>query len=144
MAGVYFDTSAFVKLLVQEPGTDLADDLWNGCDTALASRLAYPEVRAALAAAHRNRTLSTTAITAAEGTWDRYWQAVRPVELSRRVERLAGKLSRDHELSGADAVHLASALVLDDPGVVVATWDRRLRAAAENVRLAVAPTSLGR
>jgi hypothetical protein len=29
---------------------DLAAALWDGCDAAVASRLAYPEVRAALAA----------------------------------------------------------------------------------------------
>ncbi len=50
MAIVYFDSSAFVKLVVDEDGSDLAALLWDGCDAAVASRLAYPEVRAALAA----------------------------------------------------------------------------------------------
>ena len=57
MAIVYFDSSALVKLLVEEDGTDLVAQLWDGCDAALSSRLAYPEVRAALAAAYRNHTL---------------------------------------------------------------------------------------
>lgn len=51
MALVYFDSSALVKLVVEEHGSDLAAELWDGCDAALSSRLAYPEVRAALAAA---------------------------------------------------------------------------------------------
>jgi predicted nucleic acid-binding protein len=51
---VYFDASAFVKLLAEETGSDLAAELWDGCDAAVSSRLAYPEVRAALAAAARN------------------------------------------------------------------------------------------
>jgi predicted nucleic acid-binding protein len=51
---VYFDSSAFVKLLVEEEGSNVAATLWDGCDAAIASRLAYPEVRAALAAAVRN------------------------------------------------------------------------------------------
>jgi predicted nucleic acid-binding protein len=55
MPRVYFDSSALVKLVVQEEGSDLAADLWDSCDAALASRLAYPEVRAALAAAGRKR-----------------------------------------------------------------------------------------
>ena len=50
MALVYFDSSALVKLVIGEAGTELAVELWDGCDAALASRLAYPEVRAALAA----------------------------------------------------------------------------------------------
>jgi hypothetical protein len=54
VALVYFDSSALVKLVVEEAGSQLAAELWDGCDAALASRLAYPEVRAALAAAARN------------------------------------------------------------------------------------------
>ena len=51
MAFIYFDSSALVKLVVDLVGSDLAAELWDGCDAALSSRLAYPEVRAALAAA---------------------------------------------------------------------------------------------
>lgn len=50
MAIVYFDSSAFLKLVVEEDGSELAAALWDGCDAAVSSRLAYPEVRAALAA----------------------------------------------------------------------------------------------
>lgn len=42
MAIVYFDSSAFVKLLVEEDGTDVAAALWDGCDAAFSSRIAYP------------------------------------------------------------------------------------------------------
>lgn len=44
------DSSAFVKLLIEEEGSDLAARLWDRCDAAIPSRMAYPEVRAALAA----------------------------------------------------------------------------------------------
>lgn len=50
MALAYFDSSALVKLVVEEASSDLAAELWDGCDAALSSRLAYPEVRSALAA----------------------------------------------------------------------------------------------
>lgn len=35
MAIVYLDSSAFVKLLVQEDGSDIAAALWDGCDAAV-------------------------------------------------------------------------------------------------------------
>ena len=35
MALVYFDSSALVKLVVQEAGSELAAELWDGCDAAL-------------------------------------------------------------------------------------------------------------
>ena len=83
---VYFDSSALVKLVVEEAGSDLVADLWNGCDAALSSRLAYPEVRAALAAAGRNNDLDDHDLTAAEEAWEEYWNAIRPVELTREVQ----------------------------------------------------------
>lgn len=139
---VYFDSSALVKLAVEEVGSDLAANLWDGCDAALSSRLAYPEVRAALAAAGRNHDLDEPELAAAERLFEEYWVTIRPVELSRRVERHAGQLARAHSLRGADAVHLASALAIGDRDTVFAAWDRRLHAGAGAVRLRVAPAHL--
>ena len=143
MALVFFDSSALVKLVVEEAGSQLAWELWDGCDAALASRLAYPEVRAALAAAARNYDLREDDLRAAEQAWENFWAATRPVELTPSVERRAGQLARDHALHGADAVHLASALAIDDPALVVAVWDRRLHAGALASGVQVAPADLG-
>ncbi len=139
---VYFDSSALVKLVVEETGSDLSAELWDGCDAALASRLAYPEVRAALAAAGRNHDLAARELGAAEQSWDRFWAAIRPVELTAAVERQAGQLACVHALRGADAVHLASALAIGDPDLVVAVWDRRLHAGAHAAGARVAPAKL--
>jgi predicted nucleic acid-binding protein len=139
VALVYFDSSAFVKLLVEEDGSELAASVWDGCDAALSSRLAYPEVRAALAAARRNRDLDDGALEVAEHAWEEYWGATRAVELTRAVERHAGQLARDHALRGADAVHLASALAIGDVDLVMAVWDRRLHEGARAAQLRVAP-----
>lgn len=136
---VYFDSSAMVKLVVEEAGSELAAAMWDGCDAALSSRLAYPEVRAALAAAGRTHDLGDTELAAAEQAWEEYWAATRPVELTAAVERHAGQLARRHALRGADAVHLASALAIGDPELVFAVWDRRLHAGARTARLRVAP-----
>ena len=142
MALVYFDSSALVKLVVDEAGTDIASALWDGCDAPLSSRLAYPEVRAALAAAERNADLTARELRTAEATWEDLWAAMRPVELTASVERTAGRLASQRALRGADAVHLASALVIGSPDLVVAVWDRRLHAGAVAERLAVAPATL--
>jgi uncharacterized protein len=142
VALVYFDSSALVKLLVEEVGSGLVAELWDGCDAALASRLAYPEVRAALAAAARNRDLAQEDLEEAEGAWEDYWAASRPVELTESVMRQAGMLARLHALRGADGVHLASALAIGDAGVVMAVWDRRLHAGAAEAGLRVAPYAL--
>jgi hypothetical protein len=142
MALVYVDSSALVKLVVSEEGRDLAADLWDNCDAALASRLAYPEVRAALAAAGRNHDLSISDLETAEQNWEQYWAAVRPVGLTAVVKRHAGLLARTCALHGADAVHLASALALADPDLIIAVWDKRLHAGAASAQLRLAPARL--
>lgn len=142
MALVYFDSSALVKLVLDETGSDLAAALWNGCDAALSSRLAYPEVCAALAAARRSHDLTESEASAAVSDWEEFWASMRPIELSADVERTAGGLAVAHRLRGADAVHLASALALGSMEVTVAVWDKRLHSGAVSAGLAVAPARL--
>lgn len=139
MALVYFDSSALVKLVVEEAGSSLVAQLWDGCDAAFASRLAYPEVCAALAAAGRNHDLGDDDLRTAELTWEEFWTTTRAVELTAAVERHAGELAREHGLRGADAVHLASALAIGDPDLIIAVWDRRLHAGALATGSNVAP-----
>jgi uncharacterized protein len=140
---VYFDSSALVKLVVHEQGSELVAELWNGCDAAFSSRLAYPEVRAALAAAARNRAITLDDLREAEDAWEEFWAATRKVELSADVGRQAGHLAGSHALRGADAVHLASALAIGDDDLVVAVWDRRLHAGVLGAGIQVAPAELG-
>jgi uncharacterized protein len=142
MALIYFDSSALVKLVLDEPGSPLAGELWDACDGALSSRLAYPEVRAALAASARNHDLDADELREAEQSWEEFWAATRKVELTPDVEQHAGQLARSHALRGADAVHLASALAVDDNDLVVAVWDRRLHSGVLAAGVQVAPADL--
>lgn len=142
MAVVYFDSSAFVKLLVEESDSDVAARLWDEADVVVASRLAFPEVSAALAAARRTERLDVSSERRAHRDWDELWAATRVVELTDNVAADAAKLSRKHRLGGADAVHLASAMTLGEASPILAAWDARLRAAAIQAGLVVAPRAL--
>ena len=139
MAIVYFDSSAFIKLLVEEDGSDIAAALWDGCDAAVSSRLAYPEVRAALAAAGRAHRLGGEEQLQAQAMWEEYWAATRAVELTENIAHHAGNLATAHALRGADAVHLASVLAIGVDDTVFAVWDQRLRTAAQEVGVGLAP-----
>lgn len=136
---VYFDSSAFVKLVVEEEGSDLAAALWDGCDAAISSRLSYAEVRAALAAAGRDHRLDSDAQRQAESAWEEYWAATRPVELSEAIAAHAGQLAGQYALRGADAIHLASALAVGADGLLFAVWDQRLRSGVDAVGIEPAP-----
>ncbi len=136
---VYFDASASVKLLVEEEGSEVAATLWDGCDAAVASRLAYVEVRAALASAGRAGRLPRKSLRRAEQAWEGFWASTRPVELTSSLTADAGDLAARYALRGADAVHLASLRAVGTADTVFATWDARLRAGALAAGARVAP-----
>lgn len=142
MTTACFDSSAFVKLLVDEHGSEHAARIWNDADLVVASRLALPEVSAALAAAHRAGRLDDAGARTARRQWAGFWAATDVVELTERIAADASRLAGRFVLGGADAVHLASALVLRPSDPVLVTWDRRLAAAALAAGLAVVPGDL--
>jgi uncharacterized protein len=139
MTTSYFDANAFVKLVVEEAGSDLAEQLWDASTEVISSLLAYPEVRAALAAAHRAGRIDDRQLDTAEDEFEAFWASVRTLELTEALARIAGHECRTHALGGADGVHLASALAAVDAGVLVVTWDRRLSDGARAAGLLVAP-----
>ncbi len=136
MAIVYLDTSALVKLVVEEPGSALAAALWDGADLVVTSRLADTEVRAVLASGRRAGRLEGGHATA---EWDRLWPGLHVLELGESVTTAAARLIEQHPLRAADALHLASALELRSPDLVVAVWDEHLAAAARAEGLRVVP-----
>lgn len=140
MTIVCFDSSALVKLLVDEPGSDLAERLWNEADTVAASRLASPEVSAALSAARRAGRLDETSEQKARRAWSSYWTAIDVIELTAAVATDAADLAERLRLGGADAVHVASARTLSASDLILVSWDRRLSTAAFEVGLSVAPS----
>jgi uncharacterized protein len=139
MAVVYFDSSGFVKLLVEEVGSDVAARLWDEADAVVSSRLAYPEVHAALSAAGRAARLTPADERRARRAWNEYWAATRVVELTAGVASSAAGLARRFVLGGADAVHLASALAMVEIEPILLAWDARLRAAAAEAGVLLAP-----
>ena len=139
MAIVYFDSSALVKLLVEEVGSTVSAALWDGADAVITSGLAYPEVRAALAAAHRSDRISQQSLAKAKAAWERFWEALGTVELNRALLESAGNVAEHHHLRGYDAVHLSSALTVEKSNLVMAVWAVRLRKAAVESGLSVAP-----
>ena len=135
----YFDTSAVVKLLVQEEDSAQARGLWDGASAAVTSRLAYPESRAALAAARRGGRLTKGSLDAAKRILDRVWAQVHVVELTSEIAVAAGDLAERFALRGYDAVHLASAISLGTGSAILATWDDDLAVAAGRAGLNTAP-----
>lgn len=128
----YFETSAIMKLVVVEEGSDEAGALWDASDLVITSRLSYPEARAALAAARRARRLSEKELVNAKRALEGRFREIDLIEVTQHVARSAGDLAEQYGLGGYEAVHLASALAFDAEGVVLATWDRELAQAGRD------------
>jgi uncharacterized protein len=135
----YLDTTAFVKLLVDEPGSVDAKSLWDEAGVVITGRLTYPEVRAALAAARRDRRLTPRTHRKVVDAFEQVWVMVNKVELAPALARMGGELAERRALRGYDAVHLATALAAMERGGLFVSWDRRLVKAAVAEGLAVAP-----
>jgi len=142
MTTAYLDTSALVRLVRHEPGSELAAALWNRAPLVATSRTSDVELRAVLAAGARRGLLDADEHAAALETWSHLWPALYVVETTRAVTDRAAELVATHPLRGGDAVHLASALLLA-PDVVVAVWDEHVAAAAQAEGLTVLPGRYG-
>ena len=142
MSTLALDTSAAVKLLLPEIGATVVSDLWDGSARVVASTLIRPEVASALSRRRRQGDISAAQHRSLSDAWEVIRSEIGFVQSNGDVVDLAVDLTHRHPLSGADAVHLASALALGIDDVVLVTWDARLHAAALAEGLAVAPGSL--
>lgn len=138
---VYFETSAFFKLVVDEEGSTEAVELWEAAHRVVASRLMYPEARTALAAAARAGRVTSSELRLVRSRLESRWNQVEIIEIDDEIARSSGDLAEAHALRGYDSVHLASAVALADETSVLATWDLDLRKAALDAGLQVAPPS---
>ena len=136
------DTSALVKLLVDEVGSDLVVRVWDGADVRVTSRLAVAEVAAALHAARRAERLTGRELRVATTAWDQYLPALRFLEVTPALAAQAADLTATHALGGADAVHLAGVLSMRSASPVLAVWDKRLHAGALAVGVRTLPATL--
>lgn len=134
----YFDSSAFVKLVLDEPGTHHARDLFTSASWIQSSTLLIPEAHAALARARRNRRLSPGGETRAFDILGRLLAEVEPLELSEDLAERAGDLAATLGLRGYDAVHLASYERTESESSVLVAADGDLTRAALSLGCAVA------
>lgn len=159
---LYLDTSALVKLYVEEEGTEAVQRAVDDAESVATSAVAYPEARSAFARLERDGHLSSEEHRTAVAALDRDWPSYEVVDVTRSIGGVGGALAARHLLRGFDAVHLASAVVLraarelsyheaverDDtetlpPEVLLMTYDASLLAATRRENLAYEPRGAG-
>lgn len=138
-SALYLDTSALIKLYVEEAGADRVEGLVERAEIVATSVVAYAEARAALARRHRENDFTASEYQGIVSELDASWQGYERLGVTEGLAREAGELAEEHALRGFDAVHLASALRLAQrfPSSSFLTFDERLTAAAERTSLSV-------
>lgn len=106
---LYLDTSAFIKLYVNEPDAEVVRVTVAGADQVHAHWIAYPEIRSALARLYRMGRQDIETFRQCKRDFEKDWEMVSPVLPDERVLRRAGELAERFGLRGYDSVHLAAA-----------------------------------
>jgi uncharacterized protein len=133
---LYLDTSALVKLYIDEEHNDLVARAVNASDRIAVSVVAYPEARSAFARQLREGELTLDGHNRIVEALDKSWSGFHCVRVTDRLARTAGQLAALLALRGFDAIHLAAAIRVNetvDGNCKFLAFDERLMQAARQV-----------
>ncbi len=135
---VYLDTSAFLKLYLEESNSAMVRDVIDQSTAVCTHLITYAEMRAALGQAHRLNRIPPEAFSAFAERFEDDWLSLRTVTVDMPLVRRAGGLAERFGLRGFDSVHLAAAEKISQVDMlagsfVLAAFDKALCAAAETL-----------
>lgn len=131
---LYLDTSALVKLYLEEDGRSAVTAAVSREAIVATQELAYIETHAAFARAEREGRLTHADLDRLRGEFERDWPSYFVIKVTQPLLEQAVKLVDSFALRAYDAVHLAAAHTLSreaGEAVSFACFDRRLNRAAE-------------
>jgi predicted nucleic acid-binding protein len=135
---LYLDTSALVKLFIEERYSGRVREWVDAVDVVLTCRVAYAEAVAAFSRRHREGDLRQADYRGVMQAFDKQWESFGRLEFN---ERAAAQLAAKHALRGFDAIHLSAArMLMSDAGgtsVAFSSFDDRLNRAAEKENMTV-------
>jgi predicted nucleic acid-binding protein len=131
----YVESSALLKLYVDEPETAAAAALTHQHEAWTTGRHTLVEVRRNLA-----RVLTGADLVAARAAFDEDWRRILVVELDRSACDAAARLAESTGVRTLDALHLGAAEVAGAAdGLPLITFDGRLAVAARSLGWRVLP-----
>ena len=136
---LYLDTSALVKLYLDEEGSGTVHEAVEAVGSVATSTVTYAEARAAFARRRRVGDLDGEGAGSLARALDRDWPTYVRLAVSNLVAYRAGEMAGRYALRGFDAIHLASATRLGERlgGLRFLAFDDHLVAAAREASLPV-------
>lgn len=108
---LYLDTSALVKLYIEEAGSTAVATVVERAAAVATARITYAEARAAFARHTQAGGLTPVELRHVVRHLDEEWGQYSLVEVTDAVVHRAGALAERHKLRGYDAVQIAAALI---------------------------------
>ncbi len=139
---LFCDTSALIKLLIDEPDSAQIHQASERAGLIAACRITWAEAMAAMARRQRDDPTSADDIETARQRLSMLWSSFTIVEVSQKLVEAAGRFADGFALKGYDSVQLAAAHELHlntEQKVLFACYDRRLKQAAQLLQLDVMP-----
>ncbi|MFN9630989.1 MAG: type II toxin-antitoxin system VapC family toxin [Cyanobacteriota bacterium] len=139
---LFCDTSALIKLLISEPGSDQMVESSSHAQAIAVCRITWAEAMAGMARRQREDPISGDDIEQARQQLIHRWDQFTIVEVSQRLVETAGRFADVFALRGFDSVQLAAAQELGqstEQPLTFACFDRRLKQAASLLQLEVLP-----
>lgn len=136
---LFADTSALVKLFLDEPHTAEMRQLATSSEVFCVCRIAWAETCAGLAQRVRLHSVDSAAAELAKKELARHWPTFSIVDITQPLVERAGQYADALSLRGYDAVQLAAAQELAahlDAPLSFACFDRRLSRAAQLLGMA--------
>jgi predicted nucleic acid-binding protein len=139
---LYLDTSAFLKLYLDETGSRPVRNHVANAAAVFTHLITYAEMRAALARAVRMGRMAEADLRYQISRFEDDWLGLAVVDVDDALVRQAGRLAEQHDLRGYDSVHAAAAERIHEniPGgsdFRIAAFDAALCAAVESLGMKV-------
>jgi predicted nucleic acid-binding protein len=134
------DSSALIKLLLTEPGSDQMHQASIAAEAIAVCRITWAEAMAGMARRQREEPDAAKLLEQARQQLIENWEHCSIVEVSQGLVETAGRFADAFALRGYDSVQLAAAHELHlntEQKVVFASYDRRLNQAAQLLQLEV-------
>ena len=137
----YFDTSSLLKFIIKEIGSEENLNIWNFSDEKVCSQLTRTEMHSALMRKVREGSISASAMRARLNAMNKLFADVVLVDITSEVIDASCELVKELPLKSADAIHLATALMVRAD--LFSSSDKKLCAAASESGIAVTDPTKG-
>jgi hypothetical protein len=137
----YFDSSSLLKFIIREIGSEETRYIWSLSNEKVCSHLTRTEMHSALMRKVREGSVPASAVPAHLGALDKLFADVTLIDITSDVIDASCELVKEFPLKSADAIHLATALMVRAD--LFSSSDKKLCAAASESGIAVTDPTEG-